>query len=284
MTLAKLIAETLDQPVPPEIRHMANFICGGRPGVAAVLAYGSCLRGVASVDSLIDLYVLTRDIRSVSGNRASRLACQLAPPNVYFAECDIAGIRHRAKFAVLPLSLFASWMTADNPYFWARFSQPSALIRVMDDNARAAVIAAIAQAVTTMFGAARGLSAAPDVLDVWISGFAQTYRTELRPESADRGSSIVTANADYYRAAAKLLEGSKPLTANWPLRRFRGKLWSAARLIKAAFTFSGGADYLVWKIERHSGHRIVLNDWQRRHPVIAGLMLLPRVLKRGAVR
>jgi hypothetical protein len=80
------------------------------------------------------------------------------------------------------------------------------------------------------------------------------------------------------------MEDMAPIHANWMLRRIAGKLWSAIRLVKAAFTFTGGADYLAWKIERHSGHRIELSDWQRRHPIIAGLALLPRLLKRGAVR
>ncbi len=57
-----------------------------------------------------------------------------------------------------------------------------------------------------------------------------------------------------------------------------------SRLIKAAFTFTGGADYLAWKIERHSGQKVELSDWQKRHPIIASLTLLPKLLKSGAVR
>ena len=284
MALAELISRTLDQPVPAEIRAVAAHIASGRPGVAAILAYGSCLRGVATSDSLIDLYVLTDDLAGVSGNLVSCLACRAVPPNVYYSECDIAGERYRAKFAVLPLSLFASWMTADNPYFWARFSQPSALLHAASAEARQQVIAAVETAITTMYRNARGVSAASDPADVWAAGFAETYQTELRPESASRGSMIAAAQADYYREAAALLGDLPPLPANWPARRFRGKLWSVVRLIKASFTFAGGADYMVWKIERHSGHRIELTDGQASHPIYTGLRLLPRMLKRGAVR
>ena len=71
---------------------------------------------------------------------------------------------------------------------------------------------------------------------------------------------------------------------NQSLRRLAGKLLSALRLAKAAFTFQGGADYIVWKIERHSGKKIVLTDWQKRHPIIAGVMLLGALLRNGAVR
>jgi hypothetical protein len=55
-------------------------------------------------------------------------------------------------------------------------------------------------------------------------------------------------------------------------------------LIKAAFTFEGGASYAAWKIERHSGSRITLSPWQQRHPVLAGLMLLPKLLRRGTIK
>ena len=49
-------------------------------------------------------------------------------------------------------------------------------------------------------------------------------------------------------------------------------------------TFAGGADYIAWKINRHAGTNIRLNDWQRKHPLLAGISLLPRLLKSGAVR
>lgn len=279
--LEHLIAETLARPVPPEIQAMADHVRGLHGDVMAILAYGSCLRGVAASDSLIDLYVLTSDFSGVSPNPLSRLGCKLAPPNVYYAETSFEGRDIQAKYAVLPLSLFARWMKADNPYFWARFAQPTALLFSTDDR----VMAAVAQAVRTMYRHAQGLSGSSDPLASWAAGFAATYGTELRAEaSANRAQSLVAANETYYRDAAALLKNVAPLKVNWVARRVVGKLWSLARLAKAGFTFVGGADYLAWKIERHSGHRIELSQWQRRHPVLAGFMLLPYLLRRGAVR
>jgi len=49
-------------------------------------------------------------------------------------------------------------------------------------------------------------------------------------------------------------------------------------------TFAGGADYLVWKINRHAGTEIALKPWQRRWPILGALTLLPRLLRRGAIR
>jgi hypothetical protein len=279
-----LLAKSLEQPVPPEIAAIASHVRNGHDGVTAVLAYGSCLRGVATTDSLIDLYVLTRDLRGVSDNALSRLGCRLIPPNVYYAECDFGGQRYRAKYAVLPMSLFAAGMTRGNPYFWARFAQPSALVFAADAQARSDVAAAVASAARTMFAHARAIAPAADPLDVWAAGFRATYATELRAESADRADQLVAANESYYRNLAAALAATTAQPSNWGWKSVSGKLWAAARLIKASFTFSGGADYLVWKIERHSGQKIALSPWQRRHPVIAGLMLLPKLLASRAVR
>lgn len=280
MDLDRLIATTLARPVPSDVSAMAAHVAQQFSDVEAVLAYGSCLRGVSTATSLIDLYVLTGSLAAVSHNPLARLACALVPPNVYFAEVQFEGRTLRAKYAVLPLDLFRQGMSANNPYFWARFSQPSALLAGDAEK----VTGAIAAAIRTMYANALGVTASSDPLQVWSDGFAATYATELRAESALRAGELVESNAGYYREAAALLAEVKPQPANWPLRRFTGKLWSIARLTKAAFTFTGGAAYLAWKIERHSGHKVPLRDWHHRHPIIAGIVLLPRLLKKGAVR
>jgi hypothetical protein len=75
-----------------------------------------------------------------------------------------------------------------------------------------------------------------------------------------------------------------PRQPSWRWRRIEGKALSIARLAKASLTFAGGAEYIAWKINRHAGTDIQLKPWQRRHPLLAGLSLLPRLLKSGAVR
>lgn len=284
MTAADLVSEALTRAVPAEIRAFAAALLAERTGIAAILAYGSCLRGVAASDSLIDLYVLTEDFAGVSGNAMSRFACRLVPPNVYYAEHEFEGRRYRGKYAVLPLPQFARAMAADNPYFWARFSQPAALLFAANDEARREVTRAMVAAARTMLAAARGVSPATDPQGLWTAGYEATYRTELRPETRARAGSIVSAAAPYYEALTAALADVAPEPANWRARARRGKLWSLARLGKAAFTFAGGADYIAWKIERHTGQRFTPSPWQRRHPLLAGLLMLPLLLKRGAVR
>ena len=284
--LEEFCERSLARDVPPELRVMAEVLRRKHEGVLAILAYGSCLRGVAVSDTLMDFYILTENLSAVSPNILSRIACAVIPPNVHYAEAKFAGQSLRAKYAILPLPFFAKWMstTTNNPYFWARFSQPSALVYVQDDNAQRDAVAAISQALRTSFANAKALATNQDALAIWTAGFDATYQSELRSEDINRATSIVSLTPDYYREAAMLLASEIPIHANQTLRRFTGKILSVLRLIKAAFTFQGGADYIVWKIERHSGQKIVLTQWQRKHPIITGLLMLPTLLGKGAVR
>lgn len=285
--LRALLAATLDRPLSTDVRAMADHVLSRHATAAAILAYGSCLRGVSTDESLIDLYVLFERDQDVSANPLSRLLARLVPPNVYYAETSVEGRILRCKYAALTLPAFAARMKSatKNPYFWARFAQPTALVHAASEQHRARVIDAVAQAVITMYRAA--LASAPkDSLpaDIWRRGFEETYRTELRPESGGRAGEIVAANASFYDETARLIGRPDIPPVSWLWRRFQGKALSIARLMKAAFTFEGGASYAAWKIERHSGKKIVLSPWQRRHPVLAGFMLLPRLLWRGAIK
>ena len=96
---------------------------------------------------------------------------------------------------------------------------------------------------------------------------------------------MVDAEPDRYRrfgeAAAPLVAGN---AGRWGRRRVEGKALSVLRLVKASATYAGGADYIAWKINRHAGTKILLKPWQKRHPLLAAISLLPRLLKSGAIR
>jgi hypothetical protein len=195
----------------------------------------------------------------------------------------------RAKYALMTTTEFERRVEPSirNPYFWARFAQPTGLVWCRDATARERVIAIMGKAVRTTFAAARALThdmAASEAL--WTMVFMETYRTELRAEKPYRAAEIYQSGAKRYDRITKALiaEGIKPRPRSWPATRRNGKALSVLRLIKAAFTFTAGADYLAWKIERHSGTRVELTDWQRRHPILASPPILWRLLRSKAVR
>ena len=103
----------------------------------------------------------------------------------------------------------------------------------------------------------------------------------------DAGPGVVDLDPQRYarftRPALEVASTMRP-HRNWVWRRAEGKALSVVRLAKASLTFAGGTDYIVWKINRHAGTNFELKPWQRKHPLLAGLSLLPRLLKSGAVR
>ena len=70
----------------------------------------------------------------------------------------------------------------------------------------------------------------------------------------------------------------------WLTRRLIGKPLSVLRLMKSLFTFDGGVDYALWKVERHTGVRVPISNFERRHPILTSPKLLWRVFRLSAVR
>lgn len=260
--------------------------------VAAVLFYGACRRD-GDASGLLDLYVLTTGHRAFHGRAAPALLNAALPPNVMLWRCEGPRGPVRAKVAVLTQSQFERRMrpASLDTTLWARFCQPSTLVYASDDAARRRVERAVARAVeTAVWWALRLEPDARTPAEHWRGLFARTYAAELRAERGGRPERLLSAAPDWYDrvfplALARLdTPGRRRRGWAWASRRAVGKALNVARLAKAAFTFEGGADYLAWKVERHSGIAIHLTDWQRRHPLLAAPAVLWRLRRRGAVR
>ncbi|MEW5729429.1 MAG: hypothetical protein AB1918_16495 [Pseudomonadota bacterium] len=239
------------------------------PGAAAVLFYGSCLRD-ASLEGILDFYVLT--------DRPLSPLHRLLPPTVRFASHD--GLR--AKVAVIDMAAFRRAMRpqAVSTHLWARFCQPVAFPWVRDDEARAEVEAALADALRTAAWWCARIAGGD-----WAGLFRRTYAAELRAEGPGRAERL--AAADHWRHVplpAPSEAEKRAARQAWAWRWRLGKVLAAARLVKAAFTTEGGIDYLAWKIERHAGRPVPLSPWQRRHPLLAAPLLLLRLRRQGFIR
>ena len=291
--LQTLVAAELAEPVDPRVTAMAAAIAAEYPGAArAVLFYGSCLRQRELDGLMLDFYLIVSDYRAAYGRGWFALANALVPPNVFpFEHAGLA-----AKYAVLSEADFArlNGPEAGDVSVWARFAQPSRLVWVKDEAARSRTIASVALAAPTLFALTRPTMVAgrDDPFAVFRAGFALTYGAELRAERMEKPGSIVDADADYYErigravlAGPALPEQAPRVAARaWRRRRRKGKALTLVRLAKASTTFAGGVDYLAWKINRHAGTDIKVKPWQRRWPLIGAIVLLPRLLRRGAIR
>jgi len=307
--LVAFIRDELNRPVAPAVRAFAAEIAGrAGGGVAAVLFYGSALR-TGELDGLLDFYVLLDDLATWDWRAPARAGARVLPPNIEYAEHDEGDTKLRAKIAIMTLAQFRDHARAQSldTTIWARFAQPVAVVYVRDAVAAEAAIEAVSGAVRgAAWWAARLGPEQARGDDFWRELFRRTYASELRVEGTGRAGSIVDSAPERYAAVLPLAWAADglafaqgpdgalapTLTASeradaeraWRRRKRIAKPLNLARLAKAAFTFSGGVDYLAWKIERHSGHRVEVTPFQRRHPLLAAGPALWRLWRKGVLR
>jgi hypothetical protein len=280
--------------------------------IQAILFYGSCFRNGNIDDGIVDLYMIVDHYNVTYVNRFHALLNKLLPPNVFYLEADSKNIKVRAKYAVISMSDFQrgvsmSWF---HSYLWGRFAQPAGLLYFRDDSAADSVCKAFCQAVITFMK--RTLPSIPekfDTLKLWHQGLLLSYRAELRAERHAKLIRLVEASSEYYDQLTQEAMSMMPYAVDgipgedftnfhsrisrrkrlanqlaWRARFILGKLLSLLRLSKALFTFKGGIDYVLWKIERHSGIRIEVEPRLRRIPIAGILSIFWRLYRRGAFR
>ena len=183
---------------------------------------------------------------------------------------------------------------------WGRFSQPSLLYFPKDEAIKARILTARANAVLHLARSTEGLFNAPiDAISFWARGFRESYRTELRPESSDgRSKEIVAKYSDRYTQLMDIIYGPPNATGNyvippvsesqtkrqWFMRRLIGKPTAALRVLCNAVTFDGGLDYVLRKVERHSGVTITPSAFQQKHPVLCSPVLGWKLWRKGAFK
>jgi hypothetical protein len=311
--LSTLIDDELSVPVTNASRAMSESLLD-RYGdsVLGILYYGSCFRTGTEKDGILDIFVIVDSYQNVYSKSVLAIANKLLPPNVFYYEMEYEGDTLRTKYAVISLEQFIHRNSPRcfHTFYWARFAQPCALTYVNNEQTRKQIVDAIQVALKTFIDAV--LPILPPYFDaetLWILGLSASYRTELRPESLGASARLVEKNLSRYSAVTQLslaatgsagtLYGSNdppryvaelsPLERwkgrqTWRVRRFQGKLINLLRIMKAAFTFDGGVDYVLWKIERHSGVKVEVTPMLRRHPLLTCWPTVWRLYRAGAFR
>jgi len=167
----------------------------------AVLFYGSCLRHHDHFDGLLDLYLIVTSYREAYRGRSLLAAGNhLLPPNVFYLEAEAGGKIVRCKYAVLTLNDFRTgcsrWF---HPYIWGRFAQPCALLHCASaeigqalHRARAAAVVSFCRAVVPC------LEPVFTSRELWTTGLALSYASELRPEKPGQGEKLYTTDREYF--------------------------------------------------------------------------------------
>ena len=312
-TVIEIVGQPSARPIPDSIQAAGNFLAKkyGK-AVQGILLYGSCLRGGTDHDGLVDCYVIVDQYALVFTSTWLALLNRWLPPNVFYGEVDVEEHKVRMKYAVLSLEDFERSVTPQwfHSYFWGRFAQPTAVMACPSQEMSQRIILGLGRAALTFLE--KVIPQMPhqfSAKDVWNRGLTLSYSAELRAESTGRVKTLWDSDQEYYEQLAhaafsthfptiQLIQRNDRIVYGvdhswwermtnqmaWTLRKIQGKILSILRLMKAAFTFQGGADYLIWKIERHSGVKIELTSAQRRHPIWAGLTTFWRLYRQGAFR
>ncbi|NKI34384.1 hypothetical protein HFP89_04315 [Wenzhouxiangella sp. XN79A] len=310
--LVRRMAEDLAEPPPPGLEPLIDALrVRFGDALRAVVLYGSCRRNAEVGEGLVDLMAVVGSYRAAHGRgpigQLTSLFNALLPPNVYYLEAGPAERRVRCKFIVVSeATLLRRTGGGLDAYFWARFTQPCRLVHRADDAAASTIAACRAAAARTFADQARTLGDGTlSARSFWIRAVQATYGCELRPEPPGSAAVLVDRDPAFWQTISAIVLPARPGIAaaggddyriathrrqqalgrlRWTLRRGWGKTLNVLRLLKAAGTFTNGIDYLVWKIERHSGIQVEPTERMRRWPRLSGLVLLVRLWKRGAFR
>lgn len=313
LNLITLIKQESSREPPDGVRALAEVLLKRYGEVTqAILFYGSCFRTGDDTDGLVDLYVIVDSYRAALPSGLQAMANKLLPPNVFYLELPVQDRVVRTKYAVLSLKDFQRGTSKRwfHSYLWGRFAQPTGVLYVRNNQVEEKVRVALARAVITFI--TRVVPATEESFrarDLWHHGLLLSYRAELRSEKPEKLLDLVEAAPEYYEQVTRAVMDSVPFKVEvftepdgflyrahiptqvrsrnhlaWSLRKIQGKVLSILRLFKAVFTFSGGVDYIQWKIERHSGVRVEWTPWLKRHPLIAVCVLSWRLYRKGGFR
>lgn len=269
------LSGVLSKPCPPAVEFLAGELVRVHPG-SAVLLYGSgnsILNDADPTEILFDFYVITPSYKDAYTSRFLAILNWLIPPNVFYVEASSPYGQLRAKYAILSMAHFERLVSKKtfHSYFWARFAQPSRIVRT-PEAMRPRLVACIANAIDVFVARAASLvpqGATPG--QIWNSGLSKSYKAELRAEGPDRVARLLASYGDWPERVTQIPERQRSALGArvaWRLRTLQGGALSILRLLKGVLTFKGGMDYIVWKINRHSGIAVDVRNWERRYPLI----------------
>ncbi|QCE32112.1 hypothetical protein FAI41_00065 [Acetobacteraceae bacterium] len=285
--LFRLIAEETQKISHPDILNFAEYIkkqCKNPP--LGLIFYGSQTKNLDK-DGLIDFYLVLDRLEDFSQKIFASLGNKILPPNIYFLKYK----DKRAKVAIISLSQLKQRtnLKSLDTTIWARFSQPVYLAWARDEQARFLLNQEIYRSVCTaslwsaLLGPSRG-STKTYLKTIYFN----TFKTEIRVEKPERITMLIERNLERYTKYFPLswkemgISFSKEenfslnieenlrqsFQQRWRIIRVWGKIQNILRLLKAGITFNGGADYLRWKVRRHTGIIVKVSLYERKYPRI----------------
>jgi hypothetical protein len=312
--LITIIRQKTSREAPPAIKALTEEILARhRDAAQAILWYGSCFRTGDDSNGIVDFYLVVDKYRHAYRRHSHAFLNKLLPPNVFYFEVPYEGGVRRCKYTVFSFKDFqqGASMRWFRSYLWSRLAQPMGLVYARNNHVAEQVYTTMAHALLTFITRVLPLMPPQQFTsrELWCKGLALSYAAELRAERRDKPTDLFDAAPRHYeeltRAAIDTVSYSvEAMSGNhawryrasipaltrissrvmWVLRRLQGKTLSMLQLVKGLYTFQGGLDYVLWKIERHSGVRIQIDHRLRQVPLVGVVVLFWRLYRRGAFR
>lgn len=313
--LGRRLASQVEQPLEGEVALLVERLrAAAGSGLAAVVFFGSRRSGAATNPwSAYDLFVVVDAHRpffealhaaGLCGRHPGLMAAvsSVLPPSQVSIRIERdEPFPLRAKAAVLTShQLVRETGPGRHDHFCvARLFQPTQLLHVRDEAARAVVLAALEDAHRATYEWSRpGLPPSFDAEGYTRRLLQLSMGSEIRPETGDRAGQLWEAQRDYHREVypalldelaerGELLRTPGGFSLARPvgrLERLRNRLYFRRSLARATLrwakhvvTFEGWFEYIVHKVERHRpGPPQELSARERRYPLI---FLWPRLVR-----
>ena len=274
-----------------------------------ILFYGSCSRGESMEDGVADVFVIVDSYRNAYPGRYLAWLNACLPPNVLYREIPTGRAPLRLKLALISMADFRDGIRRGfHSYLWGRFAQPARILYARTGAVRREFKELMAHSVLTLLRTTLPTlqGKISDVETIWTNALSLSYSTEFRAEPDSKAAQLARHNLTTYTA---LLDAALPALdtvlrreddnsyrsladagttrrarREWRRRRRLGRLLWVLRLLKAALTFSNGADYAAWKIGRHSGVKIEVTPRLRRYPLLFGWGAFLKLVKQRILR
>ncbi len=255
----------------------------------AVIHYGSRLvEGLSKFSSFRDFFVVVDKYEPVAGGRFDKLTLPLMPPNLWFLTINEKDSVQESKYHLLTLDDFLRYSSPHAPdhYILGRMSKRAALVWVVDEPTRKAVLKAVGDAFLNNARRALPLLSQPVDYEGFVKHFLGfSYRAELRLETADKIDELYRTGKQYYDLLYKMLmehllsegvlikNGESYVAAPAEIRKgvgarlyiLKSKLRHMARFPFMIRNMDNWLEQLLGKYERTFGKPLELDDFERRH-------------------
>lgn len=272
----------------------------------AILLYGSTLSALTrATGSIPDVYVITQKHRRFHRSWLHAALNTFLAPNVYFRTFDRGDQTLSYKLCVISKRqlLRETSANARDLHHLGRFSKRMALAWARDASVTHTVASCAASSLRAL--TPHALARLPErftLQEFALTLLGLSYAAETRVSENTKVEALWQSERDYYQQVFTLLLAeanlscartgdayTQPLPPPFAHRAVaqllaRSRRRERLRWPKYMFTFDNWVDYVLAKLERHQGIKLVLTERERRYPLIFAWGKYFALKRRGVVK